>query len=75
MPEKRFTAEQEIVTRIKALDVEESEWRRKAAKAEVEMKVAQDQAEQVSRERTKYQFALSAMKPALEKQPELVSTK
>jgi hypothetical protein len=66
MPERRYTAEQEIVNRIKELDAEESLWRGKASRAKVEHDVCVAEADKIANARTTYQYALAALKtPAL----------
>ena len=65
MPEKRFSAAEEITLRIKALDADESEWRRKAAKAEIERDVALSEVIKIGSVRRQYEAALSAIQPEM----------
>ena len=58
MPEKRFTAQEEMMLRIKALDAEESYWTKRLEVARTDVRAAEVEVEKIGNLRRQYEFSL-----------------
>lgn len=58
MPEKRFTATEEMMLRIKALDAEESYWMKRLETARTDVRAAEVEVEKIGNLRRQYEFSL-----------------
>lgn len=61
MPEKRYSATEQLITIIRALDAEEEMWHRKATIAETERVVADNEAKQCGIQRYQFECMLQAI--------------